>query len=196
MPRINSHENVARAQKSSANSPASGSEIAAHKRALSANPRTQSMRSAEERERWADKHTATMREAMLSQTKSPDRRNAPPLVPKSQSRAMIDNRKSAETRLKEARQEVPPQGMSAQTSYAQSGVDYSTHANVGCNNSSMGTRSDPVTSYICTTGVSNIDSSISLTSRIDTSAKTISRAVCGSARESYCGRPFVRLYGL
>ncbi|PSS02136.1 Spc98 family-domain-containing protein [Coniella lustricola] len=83
-------------------------EMPAHKRALSANPRTQSMRSADERERRADKNPATTRDALLSQTRSPDRRNAPPLVSKSQSR-MADNRKNAEARSKEARQEVIPQ---------------------------------------------------------------------------------------
>lgn len=65
------------------------------------------MRSAEERDRRADKHTVTAREAAINRTKTPDRRSAPT----DKARAATDGRRSAETRPRDQKQEAPVEGM-------------------------------------------------------------------------------------
>lgn len=106
MPRINT-ENPARIQqKTDIRSPVSGPEKLMHKRALSGMTRTNSMRSTEERERRTEKHTVTTRDSAIHRIKSPDKRSAP-----TERGGANDGRRSADTRSKEQRQEVPAQGM-------------------------------------------------------------------------------------
>lgn len=67
------------------------------------------MKSTEEREKRTEKHTITTRETMVSRVKSPDRRY-PPSHSADKTRT-TDGRRSAETRTRDPRQDVPQQGM-------------------------------------------------------------------------------------
>ncbi|ROV91653.1 hypothetical protein VMCG_09228 [Cytospora schulzeri] len=115
MPRINT-DNTSRSpfeprpSKGGIASPRLAQDRPPHKRTLSGNPRTNSMRSTEERERRIEKHTVTTRETMVSRTKSPDRRHAPSMS-MSTDKAKGPDRRSADTRSKDLRQEAPLQGM-------------------------------------------------------------------------------------
>ncbi|KUI53655.1 hypothetical protein VP1G_10584 [Cytospora mali] len=113
MPRINT-DNTSRSpfeprtQKSGIASPRLGQDRPPHKRTLSGNPRTNSMRAAEERERRTEKHTVTTRETIVSRTKSPGRGH---MASMSTDRAKGPDRRGADTRSKDLRQEAPLQGM-------------------------------------------------------------------------------------
>lgn len=188
MPRTNPQEKASRTQKPGGNSPASGPERPAHKRTLSGNPRTNSMKSVEEREKRTDKHTVTTRDTMVSRVKSPDRR---PMPPTAQTRT-ADGRRSAEARSKDPRQEAAPQGMGTLNLYDRARV----LVLMLRDDSSLGTGSDFVTAYLCALGVSNINTTASFTSAIVDTTQTVVGIIARSAGGRYTGRPFVRVHGL
>lgn len=202
MPRVSTQESTtrtssfeSRTQKSGANSPASGPERPAHKRTLSGNPRTNSMRSTEERERRTEKHIVTTRETLTSRVKSPERRHVPSMsVPNEKFRA-TDGRRSAETRSKEPR-EMPPARECLLLLLKMSACAGSRQLLTPHCDSSLGPGSDAYTTHFCATGVSNINTTPCFTSAYLSTAETAVRFVTRGARGCHIRRSSLCLHGL